>query len=1077
MLRRTRQALLVFFLSIQLFGNESDLLFDDRYSLAMFSTKCSTTLMSQLELDRNNPQLFPAATILLASCQIFDENPVSFNTLNELGNHKNLISNIDHFENKEWFFNTLLLSSSNILSNLNNLDSSFQSKDYVLKHFDDWVDIAENLDLWESLILALNLTGNFNLYAGDITNALEYFDTAELLYHEKVDSESEYMGSPALMSSFLMIKLSKFQAQYFLGNIEALLSEARTINLLISAHSGPLNSDLFIHIQNALEIFWTQDSRLKEYEIFKRLEENILLALVRDPSIDFDGSFLENLAFFFMNRSLNGIDKSYCQNQNFYQLKDDRRLSSTIKNYLDFMCAPSSKKYNELITILDQKLKLPVHQEAFSSLLDCVSNIDFDCFDSFQDIDDDVLYGLIVLLADNGLIIEGGLSNEDLALERDIFAFYSHSIPALKNIDFEDMNQFVNRIRFAASGSQNSDEILNLLFSSNWEIPDRDRLNNFFQNSSNVEELLVFNNYLFQSYAFIFSFASQVTAEDLNDEMKIKYLNMLLKIRDYNVNLSLTIISFLDTNQFLNRVESDYVISYIKQLLHQSLEASYKYTVINTRFPDDHEANLTNILDILFFIDETPASQAIKLSYAEEKITDQENLNLVKKHKNLLIKNIQSSNLVITSSEIDSQGLEEISSFRNLLHADLDLSRANLNLAFTSNKKFTDQVFNFSGVEQAQAKLGKQEGIIYLFTIPGSPSIFTLTIYSDMIFSSYQLNFLQYESDYDPFLKLSETISDPFVEDKLTYINEFSSYFFRDTFTLFEQDWVKEYPQYENNSIHRHVSKYYFVQDGPFSSIPFHALRYKDKYIIENFEISYLPNLSSYFYLKPFQNLDKFIGFGNPSMQKNTQTSLKKRGVNSIDDLAPLEETVNEIDYISNKFKFSKKFFGNNATESNFKSPNMDYRNSLLYFATHSVPFGSLISDEPGLVLSASNNINFSDDGILTISEIAAQNFDNSIIGLSACKSFDAAYQGAKEYSGLAQAFFLGGANNVYSTMWDIESFSAVSFNQEVFNLMDMKSADLSKGIRLSSLQFINGKHGDQYKDPYFWAPYINIGL
>tara|TARA_B110000003_G_scaffold248727_1_gene260597 strand:- start:299 stop:427 length:129 start_codon:yes stop_codon:yes gene_type:complete len=42
---------------------------------------------------------------------------------------------------------------------------------------------------------------------------------------------------------------------------------------------------------------------------------------------------------------------------------------------------------------------------------------------------------------------------------------------------------------------------------------------------------------------------------------------------------------------------------------------------------------------------------------------------------------------------------------------------------------------------------------------------------------------------------------------------------------------------------------------------------------------------------------------------------------------------------------------------------------------------------------------------------------------------------------------------------------------------MDMSSADLSKSIRLSSLQFIDGKHGEQYKDPYFWAPYINIGL
>jgi hypothetical protein len=1073
----SKKIILFLFISIPLLGKNTEILYADRYPLEIFSYECGEELYSSANADRENSNLFPAATILLASCKSFNGDIDAYDVLMELGNHKTLISDIKNIQNKQWLFEVILLASSNIINSHNDLDNSFQSREYIEIHLDDWFEIAEELDRWESLVLSIYMSGEFNLYKSNIVTALEFYDLAELLYLEKVDPDSEYMGAQALMTSFLRIKVSKFQALYFTGNIEALLSEARSINFLLALNNDPFDSLLHPHFLDALEIFWIQDSRLKEYQIFKTLEENLLLALIRDTSAQFEASFLEHLSLFFINRAVNGIETSFCKNTNFTKLINDPRADLAIQNYLDFMCNPSSEKYNSLITDLDKKLSLPMHQDAFVSLIDCVSNLDFDCLNEYSNIDYQVLYGLILLMADNSLIIEGGLDNNDLSLERDIFDFYSYSIDVPDSIDFYNINQFVNKVRFLSSGSDNPREALELVLKSDLQVPDRDTLNKFFQDASNIEEFLAFNNPIFQSYATIFNFTSFAQKDDLINGMKERYNSMLKEFRDYQLNLSLTIISHINKNIFLNRIESDYVVNYIKKLLHQSLEMSYQYAIFNSEFLEDHENHIKNVLDTLFFIEETPASQAIKLKYAQDQINDQEIIKAIQDYRNLLIQSIQSSNLVITASNMNAESLQEVSSFRNILNKEIKLSNQKLNLAFASNKEYLEDAFKFSGLEQAQKEIGETEGLIYLFTIPGSESIFTLTIYNDMVFSSYQLNFPQYESNHDPFIKLSKIISDPFAKDKKDYIDEFSSYFFRDIFTLFEKNWIDDFPEYGNISNVKQVSKYYFVQDGPFSSIPFHALRYKGKYIIENFEVSYLPNLSSYFYLKPFQKLNKFIGFGNPNLQTNNQIELKKRGIKSIKDLAPLQETKGEIDFISKKFKFAQKFFGDDANEINFKSPEMDYTNSFVYFATHSVPFGTLISDEPGLVLSISDASKDLNNGILTISEIASHNFDNSIIGLSACKSFGTAYQGAKEYSGLAQAFFLGGANNVYSTMWDIESFSAVSFNQEVFKFMDMNSSDLSKSIQLSSLEFINGKNGDLYRDPYFWAPYINIGL
>ena len=118
--------------------------------------------------------------------------------------------------------------------------------------------------------------------------------------------------------------------------------------------------------------------------------------------------------------------------------------------------------------------------------------------------------------------------------------------------------------------------------------------------------------------------------------------------------------------------------------------------------------------------------------------------------------------------------------------------------------------------------------------------------------------------------------------------------------------------------------------------------------------------------------------------------------------------------------------------------------------------------------------VNDQESGILKISDISENNFSGSIVALSACKTFDSSHIDKEAYSGIAQAFFLGGAKGVYTTMWEIESLSATKFNSELFR--GINDSNITNSLQQVSQAFIDGDFGDSYKDPFYWAPYIYLG-
>ena len=105
------------------------------------------------------------------------------------------------------------------------------------------------------------------------------------------------------------------------------------------------------------------------------------------------------------------------------------------------------------------------------------------------------------------------------------------------------------------------------------------------------------------------------------------------------------------------------------------------------------------------------------------------------------------------------------------------------------------------------------------------------------------------------------------------------------------------------------------------------------------------------------------------------------------------------------------------------------------------------------------------------------QDLDGSkqIIRSKAYFSFDTSFKDNAAYSGIAQSFFLAGARGVYTTMWDIESISASVFNKYLFSNYQSNS-DIPMSMQETARDFISGKLGQEYKDPFYWAPYLYLG-
>ncbi len=233
-----------------------------------------------------------------------------------------------------------------------------------------------------------------------------------------------------------------------------------------------------------------------------------------------------------------------------------------------------------------------------------------------------------------------------------------------------------------------------------------------------------------------------------------------------------------------------------------------------------------------------------------------------------------------------------------------------------------------------------------------------------------------------------------------------------------------------------------------------------------------------------------FSDFENIRYIKNAYNGL---GIGTWRDLP---DTLNEVRSINKVIHKSNIFTGSNVSEREIKelSRNWTLHNyKVLHFATH----GLIVNEVPELsavVLSQFEKDEGKEDGYLRIEEIVELDFQADLVTLSAFETHLTNWRsgrlaparmtrsdGGRIYGdagimGLTQSFILAGANAVSMSLWSVAGESTSQFMATMYGMVQEKGINYAEAITEVKRRFISGGFGEEYKAPYYWAPFVYYG-
>lgn len=158
-------------------------------------------------------------------------------------------------------------------------------------------------------------------------------------------------------------------------------------------------------------------------------------------------------------------------------------------------------------------------------------------------------------------------------------------------------------------------------------------------------------------------------------------------------------------------------------------------------------------------------------------------------------------------------------------------------------------------------------------------------------------------------------------------------------------------------------------------------------------------------------------------------------------------------------------FTGREANRSNLFSQNV-MRAKVLHLATH----GYFNEDIPDLIGFALAKDGVSDDGFVSMAEIAARNVDAELVVISACDTASGRQLAGEGTLSLTRTFLSQGADSVISTLWPVSDRATALFMREFYAAFKQQQLGLAESMRHAQLAL---KKHPRYKDPFYWSAYV----
>ncbi len=298
----------------------------------------------------------------------------------------------------------------------------------------------------------------------------------------------------------------------------------------------------------------------------------------------------------------------------------------------------------------------------------------------------------------------------------------------------------------------------------------------------------------------------------------------------------------------------------------------------------------------------------------------------------------------------------------------------------------------------------------------------------------------------------------------------------------------------EESLLKAHITQIVVVPEGALSFLPFEALRNKNRYLIQDYNVKYLPSASIYPFIKEPHREVKYnlLAIAGSSFDDN---NVRDKEVGSQKKYTSLPSTLLEVNSIATNFDNAKVLKNEDVTEAGLKSFNLgDFR--FLHFATHA-EIDENHPSQSGLLLSKKTEVEslFGEDGRLNSTEISGLHLNADLVTLSACNTAMGKIVTGEGLLGLQRSFLTAGASSVVVSMWSIYDRSTSEFMSDFYKKMlkyeqeeyGLWSQTLdwfgfytypmfdykAKALRDAKLDMIAHPY---YNDPVYWAPFILIG-
>lgn len=257
------------------------------------------------------------------------------------------------------------------------------------------------------------------------------------------------------------------------------------------------------------------------------------------------------------------------------------------------------------------------------------------------------------------------------------------------------------------------------------------------------------------------------------------------------------------------------------------------------------------------------------------------------------------------------------------------------------------------------------------------------------------------------------------------------------------------------------------LPDGALGTIPFEAFINPDEdkttYLLEEYHISYDYSATLFTHRNVFtyENTPQILLIAPIQFQYDEL---------QIADLPGSETEIKEIDLLfkgnNSKPRIQK---GENASEYNLKQEHLS-NYQYVHFATH----GLVNESEPALsriFLGAGKD----QDGSLYTGEIYNLDINADLVTLSACETGLGKLAKGEGVVGLSRALQYAGANNIIVSLWQVADQSTAEMMIEFYKYnLSNQHHGYNTALRQAKLYLLRSEN---YNAPYYWAPFILVGL